>query len=353
MNPRAIKKPALGGPLGYALFAGAVAAAGYAILKERRPRYSFRDKVTLITGGSRGLGVVLGRHLAAEGARLAICARDGQELDRAGRDLRNRGAEVIEIVCDVRKRTDAESAIRRCIEYFGRLDVLVNNAGIIQVGPLESQTEQDFRDAMDTHFWGTYFMMQAAIPEMKRAGSGRIANIASIGAKIAVPHLLPYCASKFAVAGLSAGMCIELAKAGIKVTTVCPGLMRTGSHINAEFKGQNKKEFAMFSIVDAFPLASITAESAARQILEASRSGRAELIISPQAKLAATLNAVFPETMSAMLSLADRILPTAGPNGRDKSTGLESSSVFSPSILTANIDAASERNNELKPGETL
>jgi len=332
--------------------AGAV-AAGYSLLSRRRAEYEFNGKVVLITGGSRGLGLVLARELAGLGARLAISARDGQELDRAGRELRSLGAEVIEIVCDVRNRDDAAKAVTRCVDYFGGLDVLINNAGVIQVGPLETQTEQDFRNAIDTHFWGPFHMMQAAIPVMKTAGEGRIANIASIGGKMAVPHMAAYCASKFALVGLSSAMQSELASDGIAVTTVCPGLMRTGSHINAEFKGQKKKEYALFSIMDALPISSVSAESAAKQIIQAIRRGDAELIISPQAKLAAAANANFPELTATLLAAASRLLPSAKPGDLSSAAGLESGSAISPSFLTANIDAASKRNNGLKPGEAI
>src|ERR687891_1372920 len=105
--------------------------------------------------------------------------------------------------------------------------------------------------------------MHAVIPLMKRQSYGRIVNIASIGGKVAVPHLLPYVASKFALVGLSEGMRAELLKDGIYVTTVSPGLMRTGSHLNAFFKGQHKKEYALFSIANALPLFSTSSKRAA------------------------------------------------------------------------------------------
>ena len=157
---------------------------------------------------------------------------------------------------------------------FGQIDVLVNNAGVIQVGPLEVQTQKDFEDAMKVHFWGPFYTMQNVIPEMRERGEGKIVNIASIGGKMAVPHLAPYCASKFALVGLSNAMNAELAKDGISVTTVCPGLMRTGSHVNAIFKGKNEQEFAWFSIGNALPVSSVSAESAAKEIVEACRAGK-------------------------------------------------------------------------------
>ncbi len=224
---------------------------------------------------------------------------------------------------------------------------------MIQVGPLEVQTKEDFEDAMKVHFWGPFYTMQNVIPEMRERGEGRIVNISSIGGKMAVPHLAPYCASKFALVGLSNAMNAELAKDGISVTTVCPGLMRTGSHINAIFKGKNEFEYALFSISDALPVASISAETAAKQIIEACRNGDSELIISPQAQLAAKMNALFPELVSGISGLVNQILPGKGGIGTGHATGKESTSFISPSFLTANIDKASVRNNELEPGEQI
>jgi NAD(P)-dependent dehydrogenase (short-subunit alcohol dehydrogenase family) len=331
---------------------GAVFGAGIvtAIRKSGR-RYDLRDKTVLITGGSRGLGLVMTRAFAREGARIAICARDGDEVERAREELEGRGTQVFGAVCDV---TDADG-VNRLIDdvktRFGRIDVLVNNAGVIQVGPLETQTKKDFEEALASHFWGPFNTMQAVLPEMRRGRGGRIVNIASIGAKVAVPHLLPYCASKFALAGLSSGMRAELLKDNIYVTTVYPGLMRTGSHIKAKFKGQNKKEFALFSLSNATPVSSISAERAAAQIVEATRRGDAELVISFQAKLAVKMNALFPEFTSDIMGLISQLLPEAGGIGKQIVKGSESTSAISPSFITSAIDHASAENNELKTSE--
>ena len=308
--------------------------------KSREP-YSFSDKTIFITGGSRGLGLVLARHFAAEGARVAICARDESELERAKTDLENNGAEVFTDVCDVREQSQVEATIKKITDEFGQIDVLVNNAGVIQVGPLEVQTQKDFEDAMRVHFWGAYYTMQAVIPAMRERGAGKIVNISSIGGKMNVPHLAPYCASKFALVGLSGAMNVELAKDGISVTTVCPGLMRTGSHVNAVFKGKNELEFAWFSISNALPFSSVSAESAAREIIEACRAGKAEAIISIQAEIAAKMNALFPETVAGISGLVNQVLPGEGGIGEDHALGKDSRSFASPSFLTENLDKAS------------
>ncbi len=325
---------------------GAGALTALAAWNKSRRYFDLKDKVVLITGGARGLGLVLAREFAAEGARIAICARDRDELHFAKEELESRGAEVFDAICDVRNQEEIDQLVGDVCMRFGQIDVLVNNAGVIQVGPLEAQTEKDFADAMDIHFWSPYRLIKTVLPVMKGIGAGRIVNIASIGGKIAVPHLAPYCASKFALVGLSNAMRVELAKDNIFVTTVCPGLMRTGSHTNAYFKGQNEKEYALFSIANALPVSSISAESAARQIVRAAKRGDAEAIISVQAKIAAKMNALFPELTAEILSLVNGLLPANGGIGQAKLRGKDSESWLAPSILTAMSDREIIENNE-------
>lgn len=339
----------------YALLAalGVGLATAYVVMRGKGKPYSFQGKTVLITGGSRGLGLVMARKFAKEKAKIAICAKTPEQLERARIELVGRGAEVIAEVCDVREKEQVQKLVEKVRNRFGQIDVLVNNAGVIQVGPLEVQNRQDFDNAMRVHFWGAYNMMQAVIPDMRERGEGRIVNIASIGGKVAVPHLAPYCASKFALVGLSSAMNAELAKDGITVTTVCPGLMRTGSHVNAVFKGKNQQEYAWFSIGNALPVTSISAESAAEHIIEACRRGDAEAIISVQARLAVKINSLFPELVAGVTGLINQVMPGEGGIGENHALGKESTSFASPSFLTRNLDDASKRNNELGPGEKI
>ena len=320
--------------------------AARALLRRGR-EFDFQDKTVLITGGSRGLGLVLARELAQEGARLAICARDPQELERARADLVGRGAEVHVFPCDVTDRAQVAEWVRVCQHRFGRIDVLLNNAGVIEVGPIEVQTLADFEEAMRTHFWGPLYTILAVLPEMRRQRSGRIVNVSSIGGRIGVPHLVPYSASKFALTGLSEGLRAELMKDGIVVTNVCPGLMRTGSPRNAIFKGQHRAEYAWFSISDALPVTSIQVERAARQIIAACKRGDAELIITTQALVAIKFHALFPELSADLRALVHQLLPAPGGIGARCAKGKDSESVLAPSLLTALSDTAAERNNEM------
>ncbi len=329
------------------LFA-AGAAAGLTYLASRRTdNYSFRDKVVLITGGSRGLGLVIARQLASEGAHLAILARDEEEIRRGQLDIAARGAEVFAFPADVTNQEEVEHAIQRVVDHYGRIDVLINNAGVIQVGPMEHMTVKDYQNAMAVHFFGPLYAILATLPVMRSQRAGRIINISSIGGKIAVPHLLPYCASKFALTGLSNGMRTELAKDNITVTTVCPGLMRTGSPINAFVKGQFAKEYAWFAISDGLPGTSIAAERAASQILDASRTGRAEIIVTLPAKLAAIGSSLLPEMSARILERINRILPNPTPTRATRQqTGRQSSAGILGALTHINSPAAT-RNNEV------
>ncbi len=206
------------------LLAGAAGIMSAYLLLTQRPRsYALAGRTVLITGGSRGLGLVLARAVARAGARVAICGRDAATLDRARGDLEQRGAQVLALPCDVTIREAVDAMVREVGERLGPIDVLINNAGVISVGPVEAMEVEDFQQAMATNFWGPLYSILAVLPGMRRRGEGRIVNIASIGGKISVPHLVPYSASKFALVGLSEGLRAELAKDGIAVITICPG----------------------------------------------------------------------------------------------------------------------------------
>jgi short-subunit dehydrogenase len=328
----------------------AAVAGGALLLKSALSQffeYNLKNKTVLITGGSRGLGLVMAREFAREGARLALCARDEEELERARGDLETSGAEVMVVPCDVRNTNEVNNMVAAVNDQFGHIDVLVNNAGVIQVGPIEVMTHEDFELAMQAHFWGPLNTILAVLPSMRQRKEGRIVNISSIGGKVSVPHLVPYSASKFALVGLSKGLRAELMKDGIVVTTVCPGLMRTGSPRNADFKGQHRFEYAWFSISDALPLLTVSAENAARQIVRACKRGQAELVISVPAKVAVKFDALFPAVMSQLLAVANQILPEPGGVGTQRVKGRDSTSSWSPSWLTTLNEEAAARNNEV------
>ena len=314
----------------------------------RSVRYPLNDKVVLITGGSRGLGLVLARHICARRGNVAIIARDPDELVRAKTDLVPRGGKVLTVECDLLDAGQTQLAVRKIIDRFGKIDVLINNAGIIEVGPLEHMTPEDFDRAMRLHFWAPFELISQIVPEMRIWGGGRIVNISSIGGKIAVPHMAPYSASKFALTGLSDALRAELARDNIYVTTVAPGMMRTGSHVNAKFKGKHDSEFAWFAASAGAPLLSMNANRAARKILAACRRGQPSLTLTFAARLQVVANALFPNLTGYAMQLANRFLPeSSGVEGNPSRSGFEVRHLI-PDWLVRAADKATTRNNQTK-----
>lgn len=308
---------------------------------------SFRDRVVLITGGSRGLGFLLARYLGSEGARVVICARHEEELSRAAANLRERGLMVMAFPCDITDRERVEEVVRTVEQRMGPIDVLINNAGVIQVGPADTMSRADYEEAMNINLYGAMNFIDAVLPNMRSRRFGRIVNISSIGGRISVPHLLPYCASKFALAGYSQGLRAELAATGVKVTTVCPGLMRTGSPRKAFFKGKHREEYAWFSISASLPLISAEANHAAIKIMQACRSGQSDLIIGLPAQIAARTAALAPGLTANVMGFIGRFLPASNGDRESRYTGSESYSEWSPSAVTILGEEAAVRNNEV------
>lgn len=335
--------------VGLAIAWGAYKLAETAVRQSRR--FAWRNRVVLISGGSRGLGLVLARELVRRGAKVMICARTAADVASAVGELEAQGGEVGGLTCDVRDRDQVQQVAAATVRRWGRIDVLFNVAGIMQVGPLDSMTLDDFHTAMDINCWGPLHTTLAVLPMMRRQQWGRIVNVASIGGKRAVPHMLPYDTSKFALVGLSSGLRVELAKDGILVTTVCPSLMRTGSPRNATFKGQHRAEYAWFSIGGSLPVAAISAERAAQQIIRACENGDSDVYIGNQFSPPLWAAQLAPALTTEVLSFVNRVLPGPGGIGQQAAYGYESESTVSPSILTALGDSAARQNNELRPRE--
>jgi short-subunit dehydrogenase len=300
----------------------AVAAVGLAIARRQGKSNAvgtLRRKVVLITGASRGLGFAIAHEVAARGARLVLTSRHLDDLERAKARLVAAGdvaaedvwirASDVSIVSEIQELIDAATA------HFGQVDVVVNNAGIILVGPVESQTLANYQQAMDINFSGALHTTLAVLPQMLARGDGAIVNIASIGGKVAFPHLLPYVASKFALAGWSQGLRAELAGKGIRVTTVTPGIMRTGSHIQARFTGNAKEEYRWFASAASFPGTAANATTAARKVVKALTKGTAEVSIGLQAIAAARLANLAPDWTAGLLSFANGFLPNSPSAG--------------------------------------
>ena len=337
--PLISKKTALFAALGVGLFA--LAKTVY----NEITKYELRGKVVLITGGSRGLGLAMARVLAGKGAKIVICARTEDQLEDAKMDLLDRGAEVLAVEADVSIQSDVTRVIQRTLNRFGQLDVVINNAGIMMVGAEDVMEVEEYKKVMDSNLWSALYTIKAALPQFLTQGEGRIVNICSIGGKIAVPHMLPYSVSKFAMVGLSEGIGAELKNDNIHVTTVIPNLMRTGSPRNVTIKGDHEAEYAWFKVSDSSPLLSQNADNAAKDIIEALEQGENEVILTQTGKVAIALQGLMPGAVNSVMQLANRFLPKS--DNTETKIGFESESESSNGMVSSLTDEASIKYNEL------
>lgn len=322
----------------------ALAAASAGVwLFSRSEAQSFEDQSVIITGGSRGLGLAIAQQLAREGARVAILARDGVELAEAKKKIISKtpDAEILPIACDITDNEESRKAFAQVAETFGGIDMLVNNAGAITVGPYEKMRKQDFTAQLELHFYAIMHAVELALPHLRRSSGRRIVNICSMGGKVAVPHMLPYDVSKFALSGYSQGIMSELAQENISVTTVYPALMRTGSPIQAVFKGDHEKEYLWFASGDVTPLLSASANSVARKVVEAARHRRTELVPSFIGKARGLGSVLFPEIVAGVLKFMGSLMPTGGD--ATYKTGEQSSGLFKESLLTKPLQTIAHR----------
>ncbi|MBL8953213.1 MAG: SDR family NAD(P)-dependent oxidoreductase [Myxococcaceae bacterium] len=311
---------------------GLVAAAGAVMLNRLRRPHRLRGRLVLITGGSRGLGLELARVCLDRGARVALLGRDADTLATARASL---GDGVFTFACDVADRGAVRAAVDTLAERAGDVDVVIHCAGQIQVGPLKTMTPADYQRSLDTHLFGAIHVVDAVLPSMRERRAGNIVLVSSVGGLVAVPHLTPYSTSKFALAGYAEGLRAELANDGICVTAVYPGLMRTGSPRNADFKGRHEREYAWFTIAGSLPFVSMSVQKAARSIVAACERGQASLNLMPLGRVLLTLKAWLPGVTAALMSGFNRALPRGGDApGTGSRKGHESESFATRSPLT-------------------
>jgi 3-oxoacyl-[acyl-carrier protein] reductase len=184
-------------------------------------------KVALITGASRGIGLAVARSLAGLGAKLAVCARDPERLERAGTSLKQVGASVVTIPADVRRASEIESLVRKTEQLLGTIEILVNNAGIGYFAPIQEASEEKWDAVLDTNLKAMFLLSKAVAPGMIQRGSGHIINIASLAGKSVFAGGAVYCASKWGLLGLTQCMAEDLRPHGIRVSAVSPGSVAT------------------------------------------------------------------------------------------------------------------------------
>ncbi len=312
------------------LLAGAAAVGAGAWLVRaairRRRHYDLAGRVAIVTGGSRGLGLELARQLLERGAHVAICARDEADLRDAALDLRRRGGTVFSSQCDVTDPGQIERFIEQVRAELGPIDVLINNAGIITVGPFDAQNAEDFEQSYATHVTAPLTFAKSVLPDMRSRGGGRIANVASIGGLQPVPHMSAYVTSKHALVGLTQSMRAELADDNVLVTLVCPGTVQTGSPYAAGFKGDPEAEYGWFAASDNLPVLAIPAPALAGQILDAIEDGDAELVTPANAWLSSLFHGMFSGVSTELATLVNALLPSDGGvrrlvRGREASVG--------------------------------
>jgi len=190
----------------------------------------YQGKAVIVTGASSGIGRALALRLADQGAWIALAARDAQRLDALAEECRQRGGKAIAVPTDVTDEAQCKALIERAVAEFGRLDMLINNAGIGATGLLEELPDLTvFKRVMDVNFYGTVYCTYYAVKHLKQT-QGRIVNISSLGGKSPLPYNTNYIASKYAVHGFSDSLRMELAQAGVSVTVICPYWVVTEFH---------------------------------------------------------------------------------------------------------------------------
>lgn len=283
--------------------------------RRRRRRVELDGCVAVVTGGGRGLGLAITRELAERGCRLAICGRDGEVIDATVTALQKSGAEVLGEACDASDPVAVGAFVERVLQRYGRIDLLVNNAGQCFVGPAAELQAADMERALRNIFWVHFHPTMAVLPHMRQRGFGRIANITSIGGKLPIPHQSAYVAGKYAATGWSQTLAVELSREGIAVSTITPPPLRNGAPLHVHYNGELDGEFRWFARTLTSRWTSRSAERTARVVVDALEHGDAERAVAASSWAMARVFGALPNLMIRLLSAAERRLPPARAPG--------------------------------------
>jgi len=190
-------------------------------------------KVAIITGGGTGIGRACALALAREGAKVALAARRRDKVEAVAREIIAAGGEALAVECDVTDKVSVERAVRAVEERFGRLHVIINNAGAVHVGSVEETSDDDWNRVISVNLNGTFLMSRAGIPVLRRAGGGSIINIGSYLGLVAIKQRAAYCASKGGVTLLTKAMALDHAHENIRVNCICPAMVETEMALGA------------------------------------------------------------------------------------------------------------------------
>ncbi len=207
-------------------------------------------KVAVITGGSKGLGLSMADGLASCGADVVLCSRNAAEARQAAAQVsENSGQRSLGVACDVTVPEQVDGLVNQVIEEFGKIDVLINSAGVNIRGPIDQLSYDEFHKVQQTNVDGTWLMARAIVPHMKKAGSGRIINLASTLGLVGLANRTPYASSKGAVVQMTRALALELAPHGILCNAICPGPFLTAMNVPIAETEEAKK-----FIIGAVPL---------------------------------------------------------------------------------------------------
>jgi NAD(P)-dependent dehydrogenase (short-subunit alcohol dehydrogenase family) len=266
----------------------------------------------MITGASSGIGRDLATTFARMGAKVVLVARRRAVLDDLARDLTEAGGDVLALAADVTRRADVRDAVDRALAHFGRIDVLVNSAGIAIPDRVETMPPEDLERMISVNLMGTLHTMQAVLPAMRAAGAGSIVNIASLAGRRGMPPLGAYCATKFAVVGLTEALRVELYGSGIHVSLVMPGvidtpMVREGTAPSAQDAGADASSWKLIpDSIPAMPVQWVT-----WAVIAAVTLGLAEVDVPPGAVVMEKIAALFPSLTDAVLALGTRFFDWA------------------------------------------
>lgn len=224
-------------------------------------------KVAIVTGASQGIGLATAQRLAAEGARVVLCARGQEGLDRAAAAVREAGGEALPVVADISRVEDCNRLVGAAVHAFGGVDILVNNAGTAATGKFESVTDEDWQADLDLKLFAAIRLIRLVVPLMRGRGGGRIINVTNIGAKAPPARSMPTTVSRAAGQAMTKALSKELAPDGILVNTVCIGLVRAGQHERHAARAGLELEAYYEKVAGAIPLGRVgRAEEAANVI---------------------------------------------------------------------------------------